>query len=300
VNLPLKIWHLAVFGAAQAFLFFISVAPLPLVLAVAGFAARVTFFFWRSRRRTAIDNLLRAGVCADESSARAMALASFRAFTFMVVESMVARRRLTPENWSHYVKLHLTPEAEAVLRKPGLGLLAASAHIGNWEVVARAVSMIKPMCVVFRPFNNPYLDRAARTSRSNENLRLVSRLDQEPMRFIQALAKGEIVALMIDQHVTKGRVAVQFFGRPAWTTKTVAMLHLTTRAPLVIAFAIRTGPLQYEVHAIGPIEGERTGDREKDALALTQRMTDEIEKIVRKYPEQYMWGHRRWKGHPNQ
>jgi len=300
VNALLKLWYLVEFGAAQTLLFFIGVAPLPLVLAMADFSARLSFLLWRSRRRTAIDNLLNAGICTNKVAARRMAFASFRAFTFMVAESIVARRRLTSENWSNHVKLKLSPAAEALLKKPGLGLLAASAHIGNWEVAARAVSMIKPMCVVFRPFNNPYLDRAARKSRSGENLRLVSRLDQNPMRFIEALANGEIVALMIDQHVTKGRVAVQFFGRPAWTTQTVAMLHLMTRAPLLLAFAIRTGPLRYEVQTLGPIQGERSGDREKDILTLTQELTNEIEKIARMYPEQYMWGHRRWKGQPGQ
>lgn len=300
MNPLLKLWYLVEFGAARTLLFFIGIAPLPVVLAAADFSARVSFFLWRSRRRTAIDNLLKAGVCANGAEAKRMAFASFRAFTFMVAESMVARRRLTAENWADHVQLQLSPEAETLLRKPGLGLLAASAHIGNWEVAARAVSMIKPMCVVFRPFNNPYLNQAAHRSRSGENLRFVSRLDQNPMRFIEALAQGEIVALMIDQHVTKGRVAVQFFGRPAWTTQTVAMLHLTTRAPLLLAFAIRTGPLRYEVQTLGPIRCEPSGDREKDVLSLTQALTNEIEKIARKYPDQYMWGHRRWKGHPGQ
>jgi lauroyl/myristoyl acyltransferase len=234
VNPLLKLWYLVEFGAARTLLFFIGIAPLPVVLAAADFSARVSFLLWRSRRRTAIDNLLKAGVCANGAEAKRMAFASFRAFTFMVAESMVARRRLTAENWADHVQLQLSPEAETLLRKPGLGLLAASAHIGNWEVAARAVSMIKPMCVVFRPFNNPYLNQAAHRSRSGENLRFVSRLDQNPMRFIEALAQGEIVALMIDQHVTKGRVAVQFSGgQPGqprrWRCCT------SPRAPLLLA-----------------------------------------------------------------
>ena len=73
------------------------------------------------------------------------------------------------------------------------------------------------------------------------------------------------------------------------------MMHLTTRAPLVVACAIRTGPLQYEVHTAGPVECPRTGDRETDAQQITQALTQEIETIVRRYPGQYMWGHRRWK-----
>jgi len=295
VNSLLKLWHLAEFAAAQTLLFLLGVAPLAVVQSLAGLAARVAFLVWGSRRRVAIDNLLRAGLCADEAAARRMALASFRNFTLMVAESIVARRRIHAENWRQFVALKLSPEADRLLREPGRGLLVASAHVGNWEVAARAVSMIKPMCVVYRPFNNPWLERAAHKARSGERLTLVSRLDHEPMRFIQALGRGEVVALMIDQHAAKARVSVNFFGRPAWTTKSVAMLHLITRAPVLVACAIRTGPLHYEVQAAGPIDAPRTGDREQDAQAITQAMTDEIEAIARRFPEQYMWGHRRWK-----
>jgi KDO2-lipid IV(A) lauroyltransferase len=73
------------------------------------------------------------------------------------------------------------------------------------------------------------------------------------------------------------------------------MLHLTTRAPLLVACAVRLRPLRYALHIVGPVTVERTGDREKDAAALTQTLTAEIEAVVRRYPEQYMWGHRRWR-----
>jgi KDO2-lipid IV(A) lauroyltransferase len=295
VNPLLKFWHLLEFAAAQALLFVIGIAPLPIVLAFAGFAARAAFFIWRPRRRVAIDNLLKAGICPDEPSARRMAFVSFRGFTVMIAETIVARRRIRSDNWQKFVSFKLDPEVERLFREPGRGLIVASAHLGNWEVAARAVSMIKPLCLVYRPFNNPLLNRAVHKTRSGDGLRFFSRLDPDPMRFFEALAAGEIVALMIDQHAAKGRVAVDFFGRPAWTTRSAAMLHLTTRAPLLVACANRTGPLRYEIQAAGPITVARTGDREQDVHAITQALTAEIEKLARRYPEQYMWGHRRWK-----
>lgn len=295
MNPLLKAWHALEFAAAWLVLALTPLAPLPLVLAVAGGAGRLAFLFSGRRRRIAIDNLLRSGLCRDQAQARRLALAAFQAFTTMIAEAVVARRRLTRANWSRHVTLRLSPEAEEIVRAPGLGVIVASAHIGNWEVAARAVSMIKPVCVVYRPFNNPYLNRYVHRARSGERLRLVSRLERDPMRFLRALADGEIVALMIDQHVLDGRVAVEFFGRKAWTTKSVAMMQLTTHAPLLVACAIRTGPLRYEVHAIGPIQCEPSGDREKDAFEITQAMTREIEKAVRRWPDQYLWGHRRWR-----
>jgi KDO2-lipid IV(A) lauroyltransferase len=184
---------------------------------------------------------------------------------------------------------------EALLRRPGQGLIVASAHLGNWEVAARAISMIKPVLVAYRPFNNPHLNEVAREARQGERLRFVSRLEAHPMLFMRALAGGDIVALMIDQHATRGRIAIRFFDRPAWATKSVAMLSLTTRMPLLVAFAVRTGRIRYEIHASGPIAYARTGDREKDAAAITQAITTEVEKAVRRHPEQYLWGHRRWR-----
>jgi len=288
-------WHRTEAVAAQAVLSLAASAPLGAVLGVARLAALVAYLVWWRRRRIAAENIRLAGVRVNEAQARALARASFTAFATMVAESIVARRRLTRDNWQEYVSLHLSEEAEALLRRPGQGLIVASAHLGNWEVAARAISMIKPLLVAYRPFNNPHLNEVARDARQGEHLRFVSRLEAHPMVFMRALADGAIVALMIDQHATRGRIAIRFFDRPAWATKSVAMLSLTTRMPLVVAFAVRTGRMHYEIHASGPIAYARTGDREKDAAAITQAITTEVEKAVRRHPEQYLWGHRRWR-----
>jgi len=265
------------------------------MLGLAQATARLAFLLWRRRRRIAVENILEAGLSPTVAGARAMALAAFQTFAVMLVETVIMRRRMTRENWREYVELDAPAEVERFLRQPGQGLIVASAHLGNWEVAAQAAAMLKPICAIYRPFTNPYLDRAVRAQREAEGLRLVSRLAETPMRFVRALAHGEIVALMVDQHAVRGRVAVQFFGRPAWATKSVAMLHLTTRAPLLVACAVRLRPLRYALHVVGPVTCERTGDREKDAITLTQALTSQIEAVVRRYPEQYMWGHRRWR-----
>jgi len=282
-------------GVAQGLSWLVAISPPPLLVGLARAVAGLAFVVWRRRRLIAIDNILRAGLSPTVGGARAMARTAFQTFAVMVVESAIMRRRMTRENWREYVHLDASPEVERSLRQPGQGLIVASAHLGNWEVAARAAAMLKPMCAIYRPFTNPYLDRIVRAQREGEGLRLVSRLAESPLRFISALAHGEIVALMIDQHVVRGRVAVQFFGRPAWATKSVAMLHLTTRAPVLVACAVRVRSLRYALRVVGPVTCERTGDREKDALALTQALTAEIEAEVRRYPEQYMWGHRRWR-----
>lgn len=301
MNPLVRLYYLAEYAAAQTLLQAVAVLPLRWALSLAEAAARVSFLLLRRRRRIAIDNILGAGICAGNREARRIALGAFRTFFVMLVEASIARRRFTARNWADHVTLRIPAEAEAALRMPGQGLLVATAHFGNWEVMARAVSMIKPVCAVYRPFKNPYLDELVSANRSGADLRLLSRkVADSPTRLIRALAAGEILAIMMDQHAAKGRVLVDFFGRKAWTTKSVAMLHLTVRCPLLVAFALRTGPLRYEVHAIGPLEYERTGDRARDVLTITQRLTRAIEAFAREHPEQYMWGHRRWKVRPEQ
>jgi Kdo2-lipid IVA lauroyltransferase/acyltransferase len=291
-----RFWYLVEYIVTVPVLLLLQRLPLPLVTSVARLVGRTAFLVWRARRRTAVENALRTGMCADTASANRLARAAFEAFVLMIAETAVVRLRLSPANWHEFVDLEASPTVETLLRQPGQGFIVASAHIGNWEVVARAVSMVKPVCVVHRPFKNPYLERVLHAGRSGENLRLVSRLDRDPMRFLQALARGDVLAIMVDQHATDKRVAVTFFGHSVWATKSVAMLHLVTKAPLLAAFAIRTGPLRYRAIVVGPLCWPRSGDREKDIHAITQALTDEVEKIIRQFPEQYLWGHRRWRG----
>ena len=292
-----KLWHLILFGLARLALALTAVAPVGFMLAFTDAIGSLIFTILPSRARIAVENLLAAGVAADEAAARRIGRRCFQSFSRMITETVIARERITPENWTDFVTLDATPEALALLRDPRQGAVVASAHLGNWEVAARAVSMIRPVSVVYRPMNNPYLERHLNSGRGGSNLHFISKYKASPLRFMKLLAEGNWLALMIDQHISEAgeRVRVNFFGRPCWTTRSVAMMHLTTRMPLFVAIAARTGQMKFKVHLLGPIQWQRTGNREQDVLGITQSLTDEIEKIARRYPEQYLWGHRRWK-----
>lgn len=291
----LSAWYHLEALAARILLAGLAAAPVSLTLGLARLIGRVFYVLVRRRRRIALDNIRQSGIATSEREVHRIARESFESFVLLIFESVILRRRLNAENWAEHVTLHISPDAEAVLKEPGRGLIVASAHLGNWEVAARAVSQIKPVCVVYRPVNNPHLNAQLHAGRSGERLRLLSRLEPDPMRFLQALNQGEVLALMIDQHVSEGRIQVNFFGRPAWTSRSVAMLQFTTRAPLVVAVAVRTGTLKFEVHAVGPLRVPRTGDRERDVHDFLQSLTTEVENLARRFPGQYMWGHRRWK-----
>lgn len=285
------------FGLAKVVLGIIAVAPPGFTLAFAESVGWLVFHLLPGRAKIATDNIRAAGIVRGEPELRRLGCRCFQSLTRMVAETVITRNRIRPDNWQNYVTIDAPPETFAQLKDTSRGAIIASGHLGNWDVAARALSMLRPVSVIYRPFNNPYLDREINSERGGTNLHLISKYKTNPMRFMKLLADGDCLALMIDQHISEAgeRVRVNFFGRPCWATRSVAMMHMTTRLPLFVAVAARTGRLKFTAHLAGPIRWERTGNREADVLGITQAMTDEIEKIARRYPEQYLWGHRRWR-----
>jgi KDO2-lipid IV(A) lauroyltransferase len=279
----------------QALVLPVTVMPIRITLGLAEVVTRVAYLVMRDRRRITIDNIRRSGVAETEREARRIALASFRSFVVMLAEMFVLRRRMTPENWSRFAELDLDPEAEKALREPGRGCILACGHFGNWEAAACITSTIKPLCGIYRPFKNPHMNRAYRADRRGFAVKLVPRHEADPLRFLKSLKSGDVLAIMMDQHAGRRGIRVDFFGRPASTTPTVALLHLLTDAPLLYGWTVRTGPLHYRLHLEAPMRFERTGRREEDVRRVTEALTRAVERTARAHPEQYMWGHRRWK-----
>jgi KDO2-lipid IV(A) lauroyltransferase len=274
----------------------ISILPTGWTLAVADVVGSLVFLILPKRKKIAVENILAAKIVDDRREAVRLARRCFQSFTRLIAESVLAHVQITKDNWREFVTIEASPAVMELLETEGQGAIVASGHIGNWEVAARAASMIKPVNVIYRPLENPYLERELNGGRGGEQLHHISKYKESPMRFVKILANGEMLALMIDQHISEvgERLQVEFFGRPCWTTRSVAMMHMTMRKPLLVACAVRTGKMKFTLHVTGPIQFQRTGDRERVARVLTQSLTNEIEKVARQHPDQYLWGHRRW------
>ena len=115
---------------------------------------------------------------------------------------------------------------------------------------------------------------------------------------MKALGRGAAVAILIDQDAREDGVFVPFFGRLASTTPTLALLALRTGAPIVPVFARVEADGTITVHVEPAVEVEPTGDRDADVLRVTAACTAEVERWVRRDPEQWLWMHRRWKTPP--
>lgn len=207
---------------------------------------------------------------------------------------------LTKENIGERVDAEGVEHCTRALEK-GRGMLLFSAHFGNWEMEAAAAALlVKPAMVIYRPLDSPLLDRLVLRVRSAAgNIPLVKDHAMRPM--LRALKQNGILGILIDQNVAwyEG-LFVDYFGRPACTTDGLALLALHTEAPVIPAYMARLPDGRYRL-VFGPeVEVIRTGDRDADALANTQRFTEVIEQIVRQYPDQWLWIHQRWKTQPCQ
>jgi KDO2-lipid IV(A) lauroyltransferase len=117
---------------------------------------------------------------------------------------------------------------------------------------------------------------------------------------LRALRDRDLLVLPIDQNSTRGLgVFVDFFGLPASTNAGMARISLRTGAPIVPVFMVREGrTARHRVHVLPIIEPERTDDFEADVRRNTQRFTAVFEEMVRRFPEQWLWMHKRWKTRP--
>lgn len=255
-------------------------------------------WFWVAvrRRRIAVRNVERSDLGLSRRAARRLARHSFRHFGTLVAEVLRSRARFRRENWQERVTLDIDPATQALLQTPGQGLLLISGHVGNWEIGAQILSYRRPVVGVARPMNNPHTERLIQRFSLSDSLRLIPSHDADVGRFLAVLRQGDILGVLMDQHAgARQGILVSFLGRPAYTHTAVALLHLVTRAPLCFASCVRTAPMKFHVRMGKPLRYGATGNKEKDIRAILTLLTSELEEVVRRYPEQYLWGHRRWR-----
>lgn len=286
--------HRFEYGLARVTLGLVEAVPLSIAAAMARQTARLYFCFSR-RRRIAIDNILRAGITADSREATRIARESFEHFALTLIESARCDFMFQDDAWKKQVTIHLPPAVDAILDDPRQGLLLGCGHYGNWEVAGQIMALRKPLVAVSRPMSNPLTQDLLRVRRPQVRMRLIPKHDDDLLRFLGILKHHEILALMMDQHSGSRGMAVPFFGIPAGTHTAIALLHLVTRTPLVFGVCRRVGLMRFDLTASEPLRYAATGNKADDVRAILMWLNAGLEQAIRAAPEQYLWGHRRWK-----
>ncbi|MHC4663321.1 MAG: lysophospholipid acyltransferase family protein [Planctomycetota bacterium] len=182
-------------------------------------------------------------------------------------------------------------------RESGKGCIIIGGHVNNWELLGCHVALHWPTSVVakriyFAPFNEAIVSR--RTARGYRTVYQ----DEPPRELLGALRRNEVVGIVPDQDVSRIQgIFVDFFGRPAFTPTAPVSMARVSGAPFVVAFLVREGAAHRMV-SFGPFSVPRGGDKEATIKEFTQKWVKLEEEVIRKYPSQWPWIHRRWKTQP--
>jgi KDO2-lipid IV(A) lauroyltransferase len=177
--------------------------------------------------------------------------------------------------------------------------LVLTAHLGNWELLALIERLLGfPASVVVRPLDAPWLDGLADRWRRRTGIEIIDKRGAlKPV--LTAIRRGRLVALLLDQNTTRREsVFVSFLGRPASTSKSLAVLALRTHTPVVPMFIYRTDIGRHRVVIHPPLSADAAPDHELAVAELTQRCTTAIEAAIGVAPDQWLWIHNRWRTRP--
>jgi Kdo2-lipid IVA lauroyltransferase/acyltransferase len=207
--------------------------------------------------------------------------------------------RYTPENTRSFLRYEGL-ERYIAARDKGKGVLIVTGHLGAWELSSFYHSLMGyPMSMVIRRLDNARVDKLVNDIRCSHGNRVLHK-DDFARGLLGAMRQGETVGILMDTNMTPPQgVFVPFFGLQACTASGLARVALKTGAAVVPGFMLWEDEEQkYVLHFGEEIELTRTENDEADVLTNTAKCTAVIEEYIRRYPDQWLWVHRRWKTRP--
>jgi KDO2-lipid IV(A) lauroyltransferase len=295
-------WNRFSYAVFISGVFLVQHLPFRLALRVGDvFAAGFFLLDGRHRQRT-IRHLLHAGVAADPAAARSFAWRNFRQMARVIVEIVKMRQFINPDNVRDFIRVGGDPEAVELFftgrdGAPPSPAIIVTAHFGNWEMAGLGYALLSghPLTTIMRPLDNPLIGNWFYRQREGFNHRIHEKSGAlKPL--LGALKRGESVCIIADQHAGHAEgVETLFFGHPARSHASPALLHLHTGVPILVAVSRRLpGNLQFEFACAPPIRFAPGGDKDADIRRLTQLYTTALEDLIRLDPVQWLWAHRRW------
>ncbi|MCD7975046.1 MAG: lysophospholipid acyltransferase family protein [Phascolarctobacterium sp.] len=178
----------------------------------------------------------------------------------------------------------------------GHGVVMVACHMDNWEWLGAALALYGfPLSVVEKPQPNRVYSDFMNELRTGVGQEIFSRGTREILGCASAMKKGRMLGLIADQDGGEEGIFVPFLGKMASTPRGPAYFARKFNAPIIPIFIVRMpGDCGHQVIVKDPIRYENTGDTVADDYNVTLKMTQEVEKVIKEYPDSWMWFQHRW------
>ena len=278
----------------KLFSYLFKITGLKFARKISALLAFVFFYIIPIRKETTIENISKAFPEYSKDKVKKIAFGSYKSFAIALIEILLIPW-MTKEEVEKAVKCS---NLDFILKKYNekKGVLLISAHFGNWEYMAVSIGaqLNVPLSVVVKPQRNIYVTAWLDKMRALWGNKIVP-LGISIRQIYKKLKDKNIIAMVADQRGPAEGIRVIFFGRRTSVYPGPAILALKTNAPLLYGVSVRQPDYSYQTEFF-EISTENLPENDEDKIIeVNQRMFVLLESIVRKYPEQWLWQHKRWK-----
>lgn len=259
--------------------------------------AALSYTFWPRLRRVGLFNLGIAFPDWPDKRRRKVLWGEFRNLGRMLAD-FAHFPHLNRENIEQLI-IYDGFENYDEARKKGRGIIFLTAHFGNWELGSFAHGVYGYPCnFVVREMDNPLIDELINRYRCGSGGQAIEKREFA-RQVLRAFERNEAVGILMDQNMLAGEgIFVDFFGLPASTTTGPARVARRTGAPVILGLVIWDSKLKKYRLRFDRVDWIKCEDAEEEIAVNTADFTRRIEEYIRRYPDQWLWVHRRWKTRP--
>ena len=276
----------------------VSRLPNSLALVVGAGFGRLAFWFAATERCRACEQLRRSLNISDNRRATVIAKRCFENLGKNVVE-FLRFPGMDAAQLQRIVIFEGASHIEAALAR-GKGAIILTGHFGNWELLAASISaQVAPLTPIVRELRSARLNTLVSSYRAQAGYATIDR-DTGLRSALRCLKRNQLLGIVADVDTKVKGVFVDFFGKPAYTPYSPVAIALKTGAAILPSFIIRQPDGTHRAIIEPPLALERAAVNEEELVVNTQKFTKIIEGYIRRYPEQWVWMHERWKTCPEE
>lgn len=257
----------------------------------------ISYLFLAKRRRLTIDNLKQAFQAQyTDKQIKQLAINTFRNFGKSMIE-FISLPKINKDNVDKFVTIKGLENLQ-MAKKEGKGVIILSSHLGNWEIMAKALILKGyPLTIMVRRQRNKLVEELIEQQRNESKVKTIPHTIA-PKEILRLLKNNEIIGMIADQDGGKKGVFVNFFDRPASTATGPVVFAIRSGTALIPLFDIRQKDNHHQIIIETPYQLITTSDIKKDIVDNTEILTKKLESYIRQYPDQWFWLHNRWATKP--